>query len=154
MTVRTGWSAMDAVALLARFALAAVWIASGVLKMQNPGATLLSVRAYELFPDAAERFIALALPALEVALGVLLVLGIFLRATSLLSALIFLAFIAGIASAWARGLTIDCGCFGGGGYNSSVNPWAYVKEILRDTAFIALAAIVAWKPLNKLAVWP
>ena len=44
MTVRTGWSAMDAVALLARFALAAVWIASGVLKMQNPGATLLSVR--------------------------------------------------------------------------------------------------------------
>ena len=25
------------------------------------------------------------------------------------------AFIIGISQAWARGLTIDCGCFGGGG---------------------------------------
>ena len=26
-----------------------------------------------------------------------------------------LVFLVGIISAWARGLTIDCGCFGGGG---------------------------------------
>ena len=47
--------------------------------------------------------------------GVCLVLGLLTRAAAVLSALLFVAFIVGIASAWARGLQIECGCFGGGG---------------------------------------
>ena len=40
-------------------------------------------------------------------------------------------FIIGISQAWARGLTIDCGCFGGGG-NIAAAQTQYPQEIARD----------------------
>ena len=55
------------------------------------------------------------LPFVEIVLGVLLVLGLFTRPAAIVSTLLMVAFIIGISQAWARGLTIDCGCFGGGG---------------------------------------
>ncbi len=51
------------------------------------------------------------------------------------------AFIIGISQAWARGLTIDCGCFGGGGQIGAAET-RYPQEIARDAAF-ALAGGVA-----------
>ena len=56
------------------------------------------------------------LPFVEIALGVLLlILGLATRLAAVVSAALLVVFIAGIASAWTRGLRIDCGCFGGGG---------------------------------------
>ncbi len=43
-----------------------------------------------------------------------------------------MAFIIGIASVWARGITIDCGCFGGGGYDAdaaSQYPWEIARDV-------------------------
>ena len=73
------------------------------------------------------------LPILEVTIGTMLVLGLLTRGAAVVSALLFVAFIIGIASVWARGMSIDCGCFGGGGFDpdaKSKYPW----EIARDTA--------------------
>ncbi|WJZ03543.1 Methylamine utilization protein MauE [Corynebacterium freiburgense] len=144
----------EIVSALARFGLAAVWIVSGWLKIADPVATKQSVLAYEIFNAQISYLIADILPPLEIALGILLILGVFLRATGIVSALIFVAFIGGIASAWARGLTIDCGCFGGGGYDASVTGWTYFVEILRDIAFIAMAAWTAYRPFRRFAIYP
>ena len=51
----------------------------------------------------------------------------------------------------ARGLSIDCGCFGGGG---AVYPGhtAYVQEILRDTGFLVLAGWLILRPRTLLSI--
>lgn len=139
---------------LARFGLAIVWLWSGWVKISDPLETKQAINAYELFPMSIIPTMAYALPALELALGVLLLVGIFLRPVGILSGIIFALFIAGIISAWARGLTIDCGCFGGGGQNPNAGAGTYITEILRDTLFIVMAGITAWHPFRKFALHP
>lgn len=118
------------VSLLARLGLAAVWLASGWAKASDPAQTLLAVRAYRLLPESAVHVVAIGLPSLEIALGLLLLVVL----------------IAGVASAWARGLQIDCGCFGGGGEDAAANWRTYGVEILRDIGFLALAGWLAVFP--------
>ena len=66
-------------------------------------------------PSSVIEPVGYLLPALEVVIGLALVLGVMTRGAALISGLLFVAFIIGIASVWARGIEIDCGCFGGGG---------------------------------------
>ena len=129
---------LDAVGTVARLGLAAVWIASGAIKLFDPHGTVASVKAYELVPDSLVSLVAAVLPFLELALGLLLLLGVGVRIVAVLSAVVLLVYIAGIAQSWARGLTIDCGCFGGGG-QVAVGQTHYPQEILRDTGFLLLA---------------
>ncbi|HEY4993356.1 MAG TPA: MauE/DoxX family redox-associated membrane protein, partial [Nakamurella sp.] len=59
----------DAVGLLARCALAAVWFVSGIAKAVDPRETVVAVRAYDLFPESLVGVIAAILPYFELALG-------------------------------------------------------------------------------------
>lgn len=123
---------LDAVGLLARLVLGGVLLVAGYIKAVDLDASVRSVVAYDLFNYRVAEFIGLTLPIIEIAVGLTLVLGLFTRLSGALGALLMVVFIAGIASAWARGLSIDCGCFGTGG---PVDPSAtrYLEEILRDT---------------------
>ncbi|TSD97213.1 DoxX family membrane protein [Skermania sp. ID1734] len=139
--------------LLARFGLAAVWLASGWIKGSDPTQTIVAVRAYDILPESLVRPVATGLPALEIALGLLLVIGLGVRVTALVSALLLLVLIAAIASSWARGLSIDCGCFGGGGA-ADVGAWDYAREILRDIGFLILAGWLIAFPRSAFALGP
>jgi hypothetical protein len=55
------------------------------------------------------------------------------------------AFVVGIASAWARGLSIDCGCFGHGG-TIAASQTQYPQEIARDLGLLACAGWLAVRP--------
>ena len=66
-----------------------------------------------------------------------------------------IVFIAAIASVWARGLLIDCGCFGGGGeidpsLKSQVHR-AYFTEIMRDLGLALTALYLYLFPYGKLS---
>jgi len=130
---------LDVVGTLARLGLAAVWLISGTLKAIDPDQTFVAVRAYNVLPDVGVEVVAAVLPFLELALGLLLLVGVGDRVVAVLSAALLLVFIAGVSQAWARGLSIDCGCFAGGGAVDPGNT-AYVQELLRDTGFLVLAA--------------
>lgn len=147
----TGARFLDWVGLLARFIVGGVWIYAGWLKAFNPYSAGAAVRAYRLFPNDLATIIGQTLPWIEIGLGLLLVLGLFVRISAVISILLFLAFIAGIASAWARGLTIDCGCFGGGG-QVAPGETKYLQEIIRDTGLIVLSAFLTWRPVSKWAL--
>jgi len=142
---------LDVVGTLARFGLAAVWLVSGLLKAVDPDQTYIAVRAYDVLPAAAVEVVAALLPWVELALGVLLLAGIGIRLVAVLSAVLLLVFIAGVAQAWARGLSIDCGCFGGGG---AVEPGetTYVQELLRDAGFLLMAVWLVVRPRTALAL--
>ena len=62
-----------------------------------------------------------------------------------------IAFILGIASAWARGLSIDCGCFGGGG-EVGANDTKYPQEIARDVLFAAAGLWLVWRPRTPFSL--
>lgn len=144
----------DVIALVARFALAAVWLYSGIVKLTHPLDSQQAIAAYELLPGEMISFLAVALPALEIILGMMFLLGLFLRPAAIISGIVLIGFIAGLISAWARGLQIDCGCFGGGGYNPEAGPLTYLKSLSRDTGFLILTAVVWWRPLRKFALYP
>jgi uncharacterized membrane protein YphA (DoxX/SURF4 family) len=140
----------DIVGTVARLGLAAVFLVSGVLKAIDPDATYVAVRAYDLLPKLGVALVAGLLPWLEIAIGLLLLAGIATRAVAVVSAVLLLGFMAGVAQARARGLSIDCGCFGGGG---AVDPGqtTYGRELLRDAGFLLLAGWLVVRP-RTLAV--
>lgn len=142
---------LDVVGLIARVGLGVVLIAAGLPKMLDVTGSVQNVLAYELFGYGTARLIGTMLPVVEIVLGVLLVLGLFTRAAAAAGGLLMVVFIAGIASAWARGLAIDCGCFGTGG---PVEPGetAYLLDILRDLLFLAMAAWLVLRPRTPFAL--
>jgi len=137
--------------LLARLTLGGVLFAAGWLKVFTPAKSQMAVRAYELLPISVANFFGIALPWFEIGLGILLVLGIAVRLSAMLGGALMVLFIAAISQAWARGLSIDCGCFGGGG---AVAPGQtkYLSEILRDTGLALLALYLVRYPLTRFAV--
>jgi uncharacterized membrane protein YphA (DoxX/SURF4 family) len=142
---------LDAVGTLARVGLAAVWLVSGLLKAMDPDQTYVAVRAYDVLPAAGVEMVAALLPWVELALGMLLLAGVGTRLVAALSAGLLVVFVAGVAQAWARGLSIDCGCFGGGG---AVEPGetTYVQELMRDAGFLLMAGWLVARPRTLLAL--
>ncbi|WP_307845342.1 MauE/DoxX family redox-associated membrane protein [Planomonospora sp. ID67723] len=137
---------------VSRLILAAVLIVAGGGKIGTPVLSVEAVKAYQLLPESLATAVGYGLPILEIVIGVLLVVGLLTRVAGIVSALLMLAFVIGIASAWARGLRIDCGCFGGGGQLAAGEEPSYLIDILRDFGLFALGVIVAWFPPGRLAL--
>jgi uncharacterized membrane protein YphA (DoxX/SURF4 family) len=134
-----------------RLVLGVVLLVAGAAKVIDPQASVAAVRAYELLPGGLVTAVGWGLPFLELVLGVLLLAGIGVRPAALATAVLLTVFIAAVASAAARGLSIDCGCFGGGG---PVPPGqtAYAREILRDLALLAAAVWLVVRPQSRLSL--
>jgi uncharacterized membrane protein YphA (DoxX/SURF4 family) len=135
----------------ARFVLAGVWAWAGVAKLGDPDAAVRAVRAYDILPEGLVKPFAWGLPFVELALAVLLLLGIASRPAAWASAALLLVFIGATASVWARGLQIDCGCFGGGG-RSSTGAAGYLRDMGRDGLLLCLALLVAAGAPSRLAL--
>ncbi|MFF0256330.1 MauE/DoxX family redox-associated membrane protein [Micromonospora zamorensis] len=136
----------------ARLGLAAVWLVAGASKVGDLAASGRAVNAYQVMPYDVASVIGAALPFVELALGVLLLLGLATRLVAGVSAALLVVFIAGIASAWARGLAIDCGCFGSGGQLAEGQAPSYLPEILRDLGFLILAGFLLIWPRTPVSV--
>ncbi|MGE9783255.1 DoxX family membrane protein [Janibacter sp. CX7] len=139
----------DHVGLLARLVLGVVLVVAGALKVGNPLGAARAVQAYDVLPFELARWIGYALPWVEIVVGVLLVLGLFTRVCAVIGTVLMLAFVIGIAQAWARGLSIDCGCFGGGG-QVAPEQTKYGREIARD---LGLAVCGAWLAIRSRSTW-
>jgi uncharacterized membrane protein YphA (DoxX/SURF4 family) len=137
--------------LAARLVVGGVWLVAGALKVAKPSESIHAVEAYQLVSSSAAQWIGVAMPAIELVVGLALVLGVLVRGAAVVSALLLVAYIAAIASVWARGLTIDCGCFGGGGTDpnaASAYPW----EIARDAGLLLFSAFLVWRRRTALAL--
>ena len=136
----------------ARLTVGGVWVVAGLLKIPDPAESVRAVRAYRLLPESVVPAVGYALPILEVVIGLCLVIGLLTRINSVLSGLLLIAFILGIASAWSRGLEIDCGCFGGGGGPAENATEKYPLEIARDLGLLFLSAWLVWRPRTPWAL--
>jgi uncharacterized membrane protein YphA (DoxX/SURF4 family) len=137
---------------LARLFLAGVFLTAGWPKLLDTEGTVRSVRAFQLVPEALVRPFAYGLPALELAVAVVLVIGLGTRLAALATAALMVMFLFGIAAAWSRGLAIDCGCFGNAGLAVADPVAGYIRDILRDLGFLAVAAFLVRWPASRLSL--
>ncbi len=120
-------------ALALRVLLGAVFIYAAYTKLRQSWLLFaLSIDSYQLLPEWAVFTLARTLPALELALGVLLVAGVWLRYLSVVAAAILALFFSVMVVLYFRGAGIDCGCFGVG---EPLSP----KTLVRDGALLAAA---------------
>ena len=140
------------VSTAARLVLGAVLLIAGGLKAIDSQSSVTAVRAYRLLPSSLATIVGWGLPFAEIALGLLLLAGIATRVIAVASAVLLLIFIAAVASAAARGLSIDCGCFGGGG-EVAPGQTAYGIEIVRDVGLLLLAVWLVWRPRSRFTLY-
>ena len=136
--------------VLARLVVGGVWIWAGLAKLPHPDTSVSAVRAYQLLPTGLADTVGHVLPMLEVVVGACLVIGLLVRFTGVVSALLMVAFLIGIISVWSRGIEINCGCFGNGGPNPNAAkqyPW----EIARDTGLLLASLFLVWRPRTPAA---
>ena len=139
------------IGLVARLALGGVLLVAGAIKIPYPYKAAAAMRAYELLPNSFASFFGYILPWFEVGLGLLLILGVATRISGLIGGLLMLLFIGAISSAWARGLTIDCGCCGGGG-QVAAGETKYLQEIIRDFALAVAGFYLYFRPNSRFAL--
>ena len=85
-------------------------------------------------------------------MGLCLLLGLLTRVAAGVSMLLLVAFVVGVGSAWARGLSIECGCFGGGAGPAANAQAKYPWEIARDLGLLALSAWLVVRPRTPWAI--
>jgi uncharacterized membrane protein YphA (DoxX/SURF4 family) len=140
-------------ATLSRLVLAGYLGLAGLLKLPDPAESVRAVRAYRILPESVVPTVGYVLPLLEVAVAILLVLGLTTRLAAAPTSLLMVAFIIGIASVAARGINIDCGCFGGGG-DVAEGATHYTQELIRDVCLLVLALLLVYRPSSRLALDP
>lgn len=132
-----------------RFVLAATFIFSGYVKAIDPLGTLYKLKDYAaamslngLLPDWALVGVAIALGALEFALGVFMLFAVRRHVVSR----IMLAFMAAmtVLTLWifVADPVKDCGCFG------DALKLTNGETLMKNIVLIACAAIVAWRPVD------
>jgi hypothetical protein len=98
--------------LAVRLGAAAIWIVAGAAKIPQIQAFQVAVQRYGILPGFLTGPFSYVLPFLEIAIGLYLAAGLFIRGTALLGTALFAAFLTAQLFAWIRGISLDCGCFG------------------------------------------
>jgi uncharacterized membrane protein YphA (DoxX/SURF4 family) len=139
------------IGVLARLIVGVVDVWAGVVKFPDPAGNVRQVRAFQILPEAVVPTVGHALPTVEILIGAMLILGLLTRTFAVLAGIFFVAFIIGIASAWARGLEINCGCFGSHGVPADPHR-QYAVDIARDLGLVICAVWLLVWPRTRLAL--
>lgn len=119
--------------LAARIILGAIFIYAAYVKLRDPWELFaMSIDSYQVLPLRMAEMAARVIPWLELAIGLMLIAGVWLRISGTIVSLMLLTFFTLMVRAYAKGMQINCGCFGPGEAIS----W---KTLLRDGSMAAAA---------------
>lgn len=128
--------------VMIRILLGAMLIFSGTLKITDPASFGQMVAQYEILPTMLIPYAASLIPALELLLGLTLVIGLTVRASAGIAAILMTAFITFITINLFRGRTFECGCFQsrilGLGFSETVSPWLVVRNCIFLAGFVII----------------
>lgn len=134
-------SPLPALGLVIRLVAATVWLVAGAAKVVDLEHFHAQVEQYRLLPHALEAPFAYTLPFVELLVGLYLLVGLLTRVAAVAGCILMTLFLIAQTQAWARGLSLDCGCFG-----SLTHERVGAATIVRD---LALGA-----PTLVMAIWP
>lgn len=116
-------------------------------KLMDPQKFLFHVRAFEILDDPWNAWVAMGLPWLECFIGIALLLPWSALGGSAAAAGLLGIFISALISVRARGLEVDCGCFGGPGAASDMT-FAIASRLLWLVLAIA-CFVILWREENN-----
>lgn len=137
---------------VARLLLGVVFVLAGYSKVTDLAGSGRAVNAYQLMPFEVARVIGAALPFVEIAVGLLLIIGLATRAMAAVTAALLAVYIFGISSVWVRGLSIDCGCFSKGGQLAPGQHPSYLWDLVRDILLFLVALFVVAFPRTRFGL--
>jgi uncharacterized membrane protein YphA (DoxX/SURF4 family) len=120
-----------------RLLLGGLFVYAGLQKLREPAQFAEEIANYQLLPALAP-LLAATLPCIEVVVGGVLLGGArsWRRAAAATVALLSLVFTVAVSQALARGINIECGCFGTGGGPLSL------LTVLRDVALTVASLLL------------
>ena len=127
---------------LCRCLLGVVFIYSGYVKSELNNATLQfasAISGYKIVPENLVFPVAKYFPWVEIALGLVLLIGLKIRWSSIAAAALMLFFIVLLSITLFRGIDTNCGCFGFGDRIT----W---KTIVRDGSLFIPALYLVLEP--------
>jgi putative oxidoreductase len=134
--------------LVLRIVLGGIFVYAAWVKLRDPWELYaLAINSYEVLPLWAVEVVARSLPWLELAIGVGLIAGIWLRISATVTSLLLMVFFGLMVRAFAKGMQINCGCFGG----TDIISW---RTLLRDGSMLAaslLLTAMAFKRQRRMA---
>ena len=138
--------ATQRVIVVLRILLAAVFLYAAYTKLRQPWLVFaMSIDAYGLLPEWGVLTTARILPWLELAIGLLLLAGLWLRFVSLTAAALLAVFFVIMLLSFGKGMGIDCGCFGVG----EALTW---KTLVRDGLLVASAILLSVLSFRRVIV--
>jgi hypothetical protein len=117
-----------------RLVFGVIFVAASIDKILQPAAFARMIYNYQILPGAIINVTAIVLPWVELVLGGLLILELWVPGAVFLANLLLLAFFGSLLFNLSRGLDIHCGCFS---TNTQGNPLT-VWYLVRDAVFLLL----------------
>jgi len=129
------------VILVAQVWIGLVFLAAALGKISDPAAFAKQIHYFRLLPMGFENTVAIMLPWIELLAALALLLRYQPRSGGLVTAGLMVLFVVVVAAALARGLDIECGCFG-----TSDASRVGAAKLLENIGLLALAGIASLKP--------
>jgi uncharacterized membrane protein YphA (DoxX/SURF4 family) len=137
------------VVLVAQIWIGVVFLAAALGKISDPAAFAKQIHYFRLLPGGFENTVAIMLPWIELIAALSLLLRAHPRSGGIVTAGLMAMFVVVVAAALARGLDIECGCFG-----TSDASRVGTAKLLENLGLLALAGIASLKSGSRLAPEP
>lgn len=125
---------------LGRIVLAVLFLWAAWGKISDPQGFARALWNYRMIPDPVIPILAIGMPIFEALAAIAILLPPLQKGGSIVLLGLLGVFIVALGSALARGLDVDCGCFGEG--SSTVSPLLIVRNV-------ALGAVALWSFLRS-----
>ena len=133
-----------------RWVLGLIFLYAGTAKLRALEDFADSIASFWILPMSAINVLALGLPWFEILVATLLLTGWRKRAAALAVIVLTSVFAAAMTTALAQGLSVDCGCFGGG-TPSRLHTWT---SLGRDLLLLGAAALLYARSSTAAVVAP
>jgi uncharacterized membrane protein YphA (DoxX/SURF4 family) len=121
---------------LGRLALGVIFVYAAYTKLRLPWMLFgMTVDSYQMLPEWGVVLVARVLPWVELVLGAMLILGVWVRWAAAGASALLVVFVCAIVRAYTMNLQINCGCFG-------TNEPITKITILRDSGFLAASLVL------------
>ncbi|MEF2231420.1 MAG: MauE/DoxX family redox-associated membrane protein [Pseudodesulfovibrio sp.] len=129
--------------LLLRLVIGGLFVFAGALKLADPSAFAMAIDGYGLVSWSTAKLLSRALPIVEIAAGLGLILDF--RGALALIVVQLLVFLAVVGYAVHLGLDVDCGCFGPQAAKPGEGAGSLKETLLRDGAMLVGCAVMYWQ---------
>ncbi|KXK52111.1 MAG: DoxX family membrane protein [Chlorobi bacterium] len=140
----------QAVSLAARLLVGFVMLIAGAGKLGAIEQFGHNIYNYGLLPLSLVNIAALLFIWVEITIGIMLIVGVAVRGSALLSSALLLLFIGAVLWAMAQGLEIDCGCFGNANGEGGVKVgW---PKVLENLGLLAASIFLIYFPRSYFSL--